>query len=98
MSALEWVGSICGIVSPVETDDYELGEWEPCVLCEHDRCRAVVRKFVPSALGTSLAIAGYLEASCARPLETQELAFKRAIQRANQAQDRQALFWFWRST
>lgn len=45
----EWVGRICGIVTPLENslDEYPEGFEEPCVECDspvHAACVAVVRK------------------------------------------------------
>jgi len=45
---LEWVGSLCGIVSPVDptTDVYAVGDREPCCLCDSPverSCTATVR-------------------------------------------------------
>lgn len=42
---LVWVGSHCLIVSLVENEDgqgYQVGDSEPCVLCDSDRCVAQV--------------------------------------------------------
>ena len=43
MSRLEWVGSHCGVVTDVETDDYVEGDWEPCTECDDTECIAVVQ-------------------------------------------------------
>lgn len=40
--ALAWVGSSCGIPSPPGDVEYEVGDEEPCVLCDDDACVAHV--------------------------------------------------------
>ena len=44
---LEWIGSKCKIISPVEAVDgagYEIGDVEPCALCPYDGCNQTVRR------------------------------------------------------
>lgn len=54
MKKLEWVGEKCGIVTPeegpgcppeedLEELDYQVGDREPCVMCDKPGCWAVVR-------------------------------------------------------
>jgi hypothetical protein len=43
-ASIEWHGTKCKMIAPVETDDYAIGDWEPCVDCGDIDCVAYVRK------------------------------------------------------